>query len=187
MGRQADIDAIPELSDLESGPEELGPYASIQLDPEPAAAAEARRLTRDRLALWGMDALIADAVNVASELVANAVNAVPPGTNGLAIIIALHAAAPGLRISVWDIGPGHPHLRQPEPDDTTGRGLLMIDALTGGKWGSWPTPESSGKVVWAAIACHGTLPPEPQYTPDRSHRGASGAERDLREQEKGNG
>jgi anti-sigma regulatory factor (Ser/Thr protein kinase) len=156
MGRQADTEVTPELSDLESVPEEFAPYASTELDPDPAAAAKARELTRDRLALWDMDALTEDAVSVASELVANAVNAVPPGTSGLAIIIALHATAPGLRISVWDIGPGHPQLKQPDPDATSGRGLLMIDALTAGNWGTWPTPESSGKVVWAEIACHET-------------------------------
>lgn len=152
MGRQAGIEAVPELPAPESGPE-VGPYASIELGPRLAAAAQARGLTRDRLALWGMDALADDAMTVASELVANAVKAVPPGTSGLAIIIAIHAAAPGLRISVWDIGPGYPSLRQPSPGDTSGRGLLMIDALTAGNWGWWPTPESRGKVTWAQIPC----------------------------------
>jgi hypothetical protein len=142
LAKQAEQITVPRT------PGRVGPYASIDLDPRPAAAAQARRLTRDRLTLWGMDALVDDAISVASELVANAVNAVPPGTKGLAIIMAIHAAAPGLRISVWDIGPGHPLPRQPDPGDTTGRGLLMIDALTAGDWGWWPTP-SGGKVTWA--------------------------------------
>jgi anti-sigma regulatory factor (Ser/Thr protein kinase) len=74
----------------------------------PASAAEARRFTRACLPLWGMEALTEDAVAVVSELVANAVNATPPDNSGLGIIVALHAVPPGLRISVWDVGPGHP-------------------------------------------------------------------------------
>jgi anti-sigma regulatory factor (Ser/Thr protein kinase) len=152
MGRQADIEVIPELSDPESGPEEIGLYASLELAPRPAAAAKARQLTRDRLTLWGMDALTSDAESIASELVANAVlHAVPPGTSGLSIIMAIYATAPGLRISVWDIGPGHPRIKQPDPGDTSGRGLLLIDALTAGNWGWWPTPASGGKVVHATL------------------------------------
>src|SRR5580698_1054734 len=58
---------------------------------------------------------------------------------------------PGLRISVWDVGPGHPAPADADPSAETGRGLTIIDALTHSNWGWWPTPRSGGKVVHATL------------------------------------
>ena len=69
----------------------------------------------------------------------------------LGIIVALHAVPPGLRISVWDVGPGHPAPADAGPSAETGRGLTIIDALTHSNWGWWPTPRSGGKVVHATL------------------------------------
>jgi hypothetical protein len=91
-----------------------------------------------------------DAVTIASEIVTNAVNAVPPGTAGLAIVYAIHAAPPGLRIYTWDIGPGHPAPADPDTDAVSGRGLTIVNALAE-RWGWWPTPASGGKVTWAQL------------------------------------
>jgi hypothetical protein len=126
-------------------------YASAELDPRPAAAAEARQLTRDWLARWDMRALTDDAQAIASELTSNAVAAVHPGSTGLTLIYAIHAQPAGLRICTWDIGPGHPLPAPPHPDAETGRGLTIVDALTNGNWGWWPTPGSGGKVIWATL------------------------------------
>jgi anti-sigma regulatory factor (Ser/Thr protein kinase) len=126
------------------------------LPPQPAAPGRARRLTRDWLNRWDMAALTDAAVAIASELTANAVAAVPPGTTGLSVIIAIHATPSGLRISAWDIGPGHPQPAHAGPDAETGRGLTLIHALTEGNWGWWPTPASGGKVTWATLTA-----PEP--------------------------
>ena len=97
-----------------------------------------------------MASLTDDAESIATEIVANAISAVPPGTDGLAIVYAIHAAPPGLRIYTWDIGPGHPVPASPDPDAVSGRGLTIINALTE-RWGWWPTP-SGGKVVYATLA-----------------------------------
>jgi anti-sigma regulatory factor (Ser/Thr protein kinase) len=128
-----------------------GSYASADLGPEPAAAAQARRLTRDALARWDISALADDAQSIASELAANAVNAAtrPRGTLP-AIIFAIHRRHGEIRIIVWDNGPGKPERAAPGPDAETGRGLAIIDHLAS-DWGWWPTPASGGKVVWAAI------------------------------------
>lgn len=126
-------------------------YASAELDPGPAAAAKARRLTRDHLARWHMEDLTDDAQAIASELAANAIAAVPPGSPGLCLIFAIHHRPPELRIIMWDNGPGQPRPATPRPDAETGRGLAIIDHLTGRNWGWWPTPRSGGKVVWAAL------------------------------------
>jgi hypothetical protein len=61
-------------------------YASAQLDPQPAAPAQARRLTRDCLARWDMRALTDDAEAIASEIVTNALAAVSPASAGLTIV-----------------------------------------------------------------------------------------------------
>jgi hypothetical protein len=135
-----------------------GSYARADLGPEPAAAAQARRLTRDTLARWDMRHLTDDAESIASELAANAIKAAtrPRGTLP-AIIFAIHHRPDELRIIVWDNGPGHPQHGSPGPDAETGRGLAIIDSLTGRNWGWWPTPRSGGKVVWAALPAGATL------------------------------
>jgi hypothetical protein len=144
-----------------------GGYACADLGPEPAAAAQARRLTRDTLARWDMQHLADDAEAIASELTANAIRAAtqPRGTLP-AIIFAIHHRPGELRIIVWDNGPGHPRRSAPGPDDEAGRGLAIIDSLTGRNWGWWPTPRSSGKVVWAALPAPAIAPapdgPAPQ-------------------------
>jgi hypothetical protein len=129
-------------------------YASVELAPQPAAAAKARELTRDCLARWDMPALSDDAVAIASELATNAVAAVPPGLHWPDLIYAIHAQPTGLRICTWDIGPGHPRPSHPHADAETGRGLAIIDALTNSNWGWWPTPVSGGKVIWATLTGH---------------------------------
>jgi anti-sigma regulatory factor (Ser/Thr protein kinase) len=125
-------------------------YASAQLDPQPASAARARRLTHETLARWDMADLTEDAEIIAAEIVANAIKAVPPGTGGLAIVYAIHATLPGLRIYAWDIGPGHPVAANRDPDAVSGRGLTIVNAVAE-NWGWWPTP-SGGKVVYATLA-----------------------------------
>ena len=129
-----------------------GGYTRADLGPDPAAAAQARRLTRDTLARWDMQHLADDAETIASELAANAIKAATqPRATLPAIIFAIHHRPGELRFIVWDNGPGHPRHSTPAPDAETGRGLAIIDSLTGRTWGWWPTPESGGKVVWATL------------------------------------
>ncbi len=137
-------------------------YASAQLDPQPAAPARARRITRDCLNRWNLPALTADAEAIASEIVTNACAAVPPGSAGVTIIYTIHATPTGLHIYTWDIGPGQPRPAHPDADAETGRGLTIIDALTNSNWGWWPTPASGGKVVRATLTAH-----NPHDTPPR--------------------
>ena len=133
-----------------------GSYTRADLGREPTGAAQARRLTRTTLARWGLHHLIDEAETIASELASNAINAaVPPSATLPAIIFAVHRRPGELRIVVWDNGPGRPILTESGRDAETGRGLAIIDNFTGQNWGWWPTPESGGKVVWAALPAPG--------------------------------
>ena len=103
---------------------------------------------------------------IASELAANAVaHAIDPQGPRPAIIFAIHYRPAALQITVWDNGPGQPVRTDPGPDAETGRGLGIVDALTNGEWGWWPTPRSGGKVVHATLAASdpeaGPLTPHP--------------------------
>ncbi len=154
MRATAPVQALAALPPAAPGPhcDSPGTYARADLRPEPAAAAEARRLTRDALARWDMQHLTDDAEAIASELAANAITHAAPSRGTLpAIIFAVHHRTSELRIIVWDNGPGKPERTEPGPDGETGRGLTIIDYLTGNNWGWWPTPNSGGKVIWAAL------------------------------------
>jgi anti-sigma regulatory factor (Ser/Thr protein kinase) len=115
------------------------------------AASCAREVSRLQLAEWGLSVLRDVADVIVSEFVANAVRACqhrdPPGQ----LAVCLSASGPFVRIEVWDTGPGFPLLN---PDvrtfDESGRGLHLIDTLSGGRWGAWQCPDE-GKVVWAEI------------------------------------
>jgi hypothetical protein len=50
-----------------------------------------------------------------------------------------------LRIAVVDSSPAGPRPQDPEMTDTSGRGLLLVDALAA-SWG-WE-PSGRGKIVW---------------------------------------
>jgi anti-sigma regulatory factor (Ser/Thr protein kinase) len=106
------------------------------------------------LAGWGLASWIDTAVLIASELVSNAVEAsvsVPVAVGVLVIRMCLIIDADVLTIECWDQAPGVPVLCfVPELADR-GRGLAIIDDLTGGAWGSRPAIGQPGKCVWAQI------------------------------------
>jgi signal transduction histidine kinase len=90
-------------------------------------------------------AVLEDALLIVSELAANAV-----AHARSAFTIRLAHAASSLRIEVRDHGGGVPTLRSPQPDETFGRGLSIVDKLARG-WGFDPQP-GGGKTVWVDIA-----------------------------------
>ncbi|MFI1732187.1 SpoIIE family protein phosphatase [Streptomyces acidicola] len=114
--------------------------ATWDLDKEPSVVADARKVTSDQLARWGLDDLTFTTELVVSELVTNAIR---------------HAAAPiRLRLiqdqclicEVADGSNAAPHPRRARTFDEGGRGLLLVGQLTD-RWGTRQTP--TGKIVWA--------------------------------------
>lgn len=107
------------------------------------SVSRARRAVREHLEVLGLDALVATAELVTSELVANAVL----HTDG-PIQVEVRPAEGGVRISVFDTSALYPVIPSPSPGSMTGRGLLMVRSLAV-RFGFDPAP--TGKVVWANL------------------------------------
>ncbi|MFJ9174345.1 ATP-binding protein [Streptomyces sp. NPDC102360] len=113
------------------------------------AAAQARERVRQALHAYAVDAHTVDAaVLVASELVANACEHAR-GPYQLRLTVSRT-----LCVEVLDRGPGLPAAvlcRAPVAPDSVerGRGLLLVDRVTGGAWGSRTV--AGGHCVWAGI------------------------------------
>lgn len=111
---------------------------------------EARHLLLQHLEAWEVpDAVVDSAEVVLSELVTNAVRHghIP----GRLIETRYERLADGVRIEVHDADDTEPERRAPSPDDDSGRGLMLVDALTAGRWGV-SARVGVGKLVWAVCA-----------------------------------
>jgi hypothetical protein len=112
----------------------------IQLPGSPDAAASARAFLGAALHAWHLNGFGEIAVLLADELVSNVVDHVgEPMT-----LRALWRGA-RLRIEVDDPSPRCPRLLQPDRQMTTGRGLVLVEALAP-EWGAAVRPD--GKTVW---------------------------------------
>lgn len=80
---------------------------------------------------------------VVSELVTNALR------SGASRSIAMLERQRGVRLLVWDDGPGEPRPREPDSVTESGRGLCLVLGLAA-EWGHYAAPES-GKFVWARL------------------------------------
>ncbi len=66
-------------------------------------------------------------------------------------VLELTATPTVLRVAVTDNGGGVPQLQHAAPEDISGRGLAIVEALSS-SWGVEAT--QSGKVVWFEINLH---------------------------------
>jgi serine phosphatase RsbU (regulator of sigma subunit)/anti-sigma regulatory factor (Ser/Thr protein kinase) len=134
------------------GPDDL--VASAAYQPEPAAAAAARRFVRETLHSWDIaerardvDRLIDDTVLLTSELVTNAV--VHAGT---ALDVTCRLVSGELEVAVRDRHPARTLPDIPKTASTSaerGRGLLLPSALAT-SWGV--TYARTAKAVWFRIS-----------------------------------
>jgi hypothetical protein len=152
----------PADSGQEAGPEAPWPYQSyLELGALPTAAPCARLHANLVLREWHLDGLVQTAAQVVAELVSNAVQASAaltgsrfagvwaPGTPP--VRMWLSADEHRVVIQVWD-GSDRPPVPQPmAPEADSGRGLLLVGALSA-EWGCYTPDKSSGKVVWAVVA-----------------------------------
>ncbi|MCX4744957.1 SpoIIE family protein phosphatase [Kitasatospora sp. NBC_01287] len=120
-----------------------------QADPE--GLVETRTMLRQALAAWGAVALSGDIELVTDELLTNAL----VHTDGGAILTVELLPAPALRIhlDVQDRSSAWPRRREPGETATSGRGLLLVDALAT-NWGV--EPRGTGKSVWCEFPLPGS-------------------------------
>ncbi|MGW2474078.1 SpoIIE family protein phosphatase [Streptomyces sp. NPDC001665] len=124
-----------------------------QADPE--GLSEARTIVRQALTDWDMAELADDAELVTGELLVN----VLLHTEGGAVLTleVLPEPVRRVRLSVQDRSSVWPRRRSPGETATSGRGLLLLDAVST-RWGIEPRGE--GKAVWCEIG-----PSAPPTTP----------------------
>lgn len=140
---------------------DLGPLGAL-----PTAPRLARGFIGAVLNSWGLEALIEVTELLASELTTNVVQAStnPDGSpryddeGRLPVLwVRLLSDSYQLMIEIWDTLPvvlGAPVIRHPDPDEESGRGLEMIDALAE-DWGWEAVPGWAGKRVWAVLSIPG--------------------------------
>jgi anti-sigma regulatory factor (Ser/Thr protein kinase) len=126
------------------------PRAFLDLGAVLTAPGCARAWTRVILLEWRLTHLT-DAELVVSELTSNAVLASHrEGVASFRLILTLDQGE--FAILVRDFCPGDPLPRQADDEDEGGRGLLLIQALSG-RSGWYPTDDGTpGKVVWAVLS-----------------------------------
>jgi serine phosphatase RsbU (regulator of sigma subunit)/anti-sigma regulatory factor (Ser/Thr protein kinase) len=116
------------------------------LEPRAQTVGRARRLVRQALRRWDLEALEDSVELLVSEVVTNAVRyAERPITLRL-------LRTDVLRCEVGDDVPTLPRMRHPQPQDEGGRGLYLVNRMAQ-RWGA--TRLSSGKVVWFEMAIPG--------------------------------
>jgi anti-sigma regulatory factor (Ser/Thr protein kinase) len=142
------------------------------LPAEETAPRSVRAEARQALALWDL----ADAVDVidlvATELATNAIRAsAQMRLDGKAPVIrvCLLTDRSVARVEVWDEAPGFPVLREADDEAENGRGLILVNELTGGRWG-WTRVAAllPAKCVWAECALTTAQPPDPMATANHS-------------------
>lgn len=89
---------------------------------------------------WGLGDLVEAATLMISELVTNAIL-----HGGHGALLSLSVGPSKLRAEVRDASRAEPVVRSYSETATTGRGMVIVDALAGA-WGSFPV--DGGKVVW---------------------------------------
>ncbi|MGW3122188.1 ATP-binding protein [Streptomyces sp. NPDC001107] len=128
-------------------PTAVGPPAYTETLPcKPETARRARLLVTAALNTWGIGELADAGTLIVSELVANAVRHTPCR---LVRVSVRRVTNDLVRIGVTDKSHALPKMDLVTDGDETGRGLVMVDALSH-RWGydemHW------GKTVWAELA-----------------------------------
>jgi anti-sigma regulatory factor (Ser/Thr protein kinase) len=114
--------------------------ATGRFEGDSGSPARARALVRQALAAWDCDDLEDVASLLTSEVVANAVRY---AADQIALRVSLDNEV--VRVEVRDSNPVLPESRRVARGATSGRGLLVVEALAQ-RWGA--NPAGAGKIVW---------------------------------------
>ena len=122
----------------------------------PGSVTQARRFVAEVLADAPKDLTDVVAILV-SELATNCIRHA-----GTPFSVSIECTDDLVRVEVTDTGAGAPTIRGPEPTDTTGRGLRIVDRLAD-DWGVTPLDHAPGKQVWFAIRL--SAPADGRFSP----------------------
>ncbi|MGW0732759.1 ATP-binding protein [Streptomyces sp. NPDC002851] len=117
----------------------------------PRSVPRARTLLHEQTAAWNLTPDVADtAALLLSELLTNAVThaRVPRGRQLRARCALLSDGT--LRLEVDDANNSEPCPRKAAPEDESGRGLALVEALAD-RWGTTPRAYGIGKTVWCEL------------------------------------
>lgn len=114
----------------------------------PETARVGRELVRRAFSDWAMADRIDDGMTVISEMTSNAIKAAAGQT--IEIRVSLTEDRRPL-LEVWDPSPLEPEVADPDELSENGRGLHIIDILSGGWCGHRKAAHGIGKVVWAQL------------------------------------
>ncbi len=113
----------------------------------PCARLHARQVTWE----WGLVVLSEDVELVVSELVTNAVQAPRPLRLDAPLRLWLLAGRAEILTVVWDAGTQPPVRMHAGQEAESGRGLMLVEALTD-RWDWYPVQAPcGGKAVWALL------------------------------------
>lgn len=114
----------------------------VTLPDGPEGASFARRAMARSAELWRLDRELTEtALLLVSELATNAIrHGTPP------VRLSLRLDADRLRVEVTDSSPALPRVAHPGPDQTSGRGLQIVQQLAA-RWGATAS-RTLGKTVW---------------------------------------
>lgn len=114
---------------------------------DPSGISEVRAAVRQGLAHW-QAGYLADNIEIATTEMIN--NALTHTESGALMSMELLPGSPDLiRLEVEDRSSYGPRRRRPGPMSTSGRGLMLIEAVAD-RWGS--EPRGQGKAVWCEFA-----------------------------------
>jgi anti-sigma regulatory factor (Ser/Thr protein kinase) len=130
----------------------------FRVTPAPGSVAEARQQVISVVRGWHLglsEDRLEDLRLLTSEVVTNALS----HTSG-ACAVCVRWTGTRVRVEVTDPDPAPPQCGDATPDDESGRGLMLVSALSAA-WGV--DPDAAGKIVWFEISPD---KPPTEITPD---------------------
>jgi anti-sigma regulatory factor (Ser/Thr protein kinase) len=126
-------------------------FAARAFTCDAASLKSVRHFVRETISDWGLAPFADDMTTVVGELAANAIrHALAAGDADTKAWLGMVRTGGAVVCAVVDPSPAPPSRRCPDHLAETGRGLLIVDALTS-QWG-YCAPDPHGKTVWARIA-----------------------------------
>jgi anti-sigma regulatory factor (Ser/Thr protein kinase) len=167
-----------------SADQHTAPGRMLRLAALPTAPSLARAFVIHTTRDWPVSAGCRESMRLlASELITNAVRhtgrvdgpPTPLPTETVIVVgVQIRLLGPVVRLEVWDSDPAPAIRADPSPEAETGRGLVLVEALSQA-WGSY-TPRIGGKVVWCDVGQEGmaesteSASPAPVSLPRRTRK-----------------